>query len=214
MKIHQSITPIIIIIILITLITFTGCNTTTVTPTSPNSTSTSPLARANRDYQSARYSSAYGNATAAYHQNRSNSAIHKQAAYLAGLSAYQLHQYDDASKYLQPLRADPDPEIAGNSSATLGLIAREQNQPAQAIPLFRNAYRKLTGQDRAEAAYQTGLSYRDLNQTAQARQQFLLARSASQDSQFRSRVDQYISTTVGTVQLGRKEEGRGGKGGR
>ena len=202
---HPRFNPIsltIFILFIIPLITLTACNntakTTSINPASP----TSPLARVNADYQQGRYSSAYQNAGTIYNDHHNNSPIRDQAAYFAGLSAYHLNKYNEADRYLQPLRTNSDRTIAGNASATLGLIAREQNHPAEAILLFKAAYQKLTAQDRAEAAYQTGLAYRELNQTAQARQQFLLARAASRDSQFRSQVDQYIQDTGWTVQLG------------
>ncbi len=188
--------------LLIALSLFTGCESGGRTSTPSPASSNSPLAQANADYQAGHYSSAYQSATNAYNEHHTNSQIHKQAGYLAGLSAYQLRKYDDAQKYLRPLRVDTNPNIAGNASATLGLIARENNRPAEAVILFKNAYRKLSDQDQAEAAYQAGLAYRKLGQTAQARQQFLLARAASHDSKFRSQVDQYIQDTGWTVQLG------------
>jgi hypothetical protein len=48
----------------------------------------------------------------------------ERAALVAGMSAYSLQNYPQATAYLTPLRASLDKEISARAGATLGLIAR------------------------------------------------------------------------------------------
>jgi len=160
------------------------------------------LESANVDYREGRYRSAYTTATFVYSQNRGKAGVREQAGYLAGMSAYQLKRYDEAGRYLKPLTTSGNALLAGNASATLGLVDREQHRDAEAVVHFKDAYRELSGQDRAEAAYQCAMTYRAMGRPTQARQQFLLARGASQDGRFRTMVGRYLEDTGWTIQIG------------
>lgn len=168
----------------------------------PDRVSTNTLESASADYREGRYGSAYTTATLVYSRSRWKAVVREQSGYLAGMSAYQLKRYDDADRYLTGLTTSGNAVVAGNASATLGLVDREERRDAEAVVHFKEAYRKLSGQDRAEAAYQCGMAYRAIGQPTQARQQFLLARGASDDPSFRAMVGRYLEDTGWTIQIG------------
>ena len=67
-----------------------------------------------------------------------------KAALIAGQAAHAQGNYGDAQRWLRPLLESPDKQIAGQSAATLGLIAQQSGDQQQAADLLLNAGDKLT----------------------------------------------------------------------
>lgn len=106
-----------------------------------------------------------------------------RAALVAGLSAYALDRDADAEKWLRPLLTSGDPQVAGESGATLGLILQDQGRHAQAAEMLSGAAKKLTGDQGARAAMYAGDSFRAQGQKDQAEAMFALAKQkAEQDT--------------------------------
>ncbi len=163
---------------------------------------TSSLALVSENYNAGRYHIAMTDAEYIFRTSKSQVEVRDQAAYFVGLSAFQTEAFAKAEQYLKPLEANRNDTISGNSSATLGLIDLRADRAPMAVVHFKRASRKLEGEDRAQAAFQCGLAYRQLGQTSSARQQFMIARATTNNADFRNRINTYVANTGWTIQLG------------
>lgn len=170
----------------------------TTTPTSPSSIS--GIEAVSRDYQARRYEQAYSAAESIH--RRSTGAQRQQAAYLAGLSAYQLGRLARAERFLEEAGRSSDAAMAGKAWATLGILHFDEHNYRQSIAAYKNATSRLTGQDKAEAAYRCAQGYQELDQTSQARTQLQIALGASTDPDFKSRIERELRTSGYTLQIG------------
>lgn len=75
----------------------------------------------------------------------------EQAAYLAGLSAYQLGNLDEAELRLTVATRSSDKQTAASAKAMLGQVRLDQNRPHEAAALFDQAAQQLAGNDAAQA---------------------------------------------------------------
>ena len=178
-----------------------GCSSSSMNISGRSVTSYS-VSDATAYYDAGRYDQAFTAATEVYRSSSPTSRTREEAAYIAGLSAFQLGRHREASSYLRPLTDHEDDTIAGNASATMGLIAEEANRQEEAVLHFTRAYDLLHGPDRAEAAHHAAEIYQALGRTSQARKYFLLARAGTDDPGKREEIQSQIDTTGWTVQLG------------
>ena len=92
-----------------------------------------------------------------------------QAAYLAGLSAYQLGDLSSAQRQLMTAAESPDRATAGRAKAVLGLVRVNQDRPSDGALLLAEASGVLAGEDSRQAAYQASMAYREAGDDASAR---------------------------------------------
>jgi tetratricopeptide (TPR) repeat protein len=138
----------------------------------------------------------------AYEQTTVSGAPGPEAAYLAGLSAYQLGRHDDARRWLMTARRAGDADIAARSQAQLGLLAAQQGHFDRAAREFLTATRGLTGQNRANAFFFAAIAQQKLGRWSQASTNLYLARSTSTNAVFREKVDAQLAVTGWTIQVG------------
>lgn len=152
------------------------------------------------DYDAGRYDRAYQHASVVYHAT--SGMVRDRAAYLLGLSAYQLNRHDEARTRLTRLVRDNHPTLAADAAATLGLMAMDSGHPEEAVGHFRFAATRLADQDRAQARFLCGKAYQQMQQWGAAKSQFMLARASSTDPEFRAAVEDEMAVTGFTLQLG------------
>ncbi|MHC4992861.1 MAG: SPOR domain-containing protein, partial [Planctomycetota bacterium] len=75
-----------------------------------------------------------------------------EAAYLAGLSAFQMEDIDEAELRLSMAARASDPSVAANARAMLGLVRLEQGRHGDAASLLTGAADALNGDDAFQAA--------------------------------------------------------------
>lgn len=126
-------------------------------------------------YSSGKYAEAYEEASKVAASLSGKDKQH--AALVAGLSAHALNRNPEAEKWLRPLTTSTDPQVAGESMATLGLILQEQSRHAQAAEMLSGAANKLTGDQSARAALYAGDSYRALGKRDDANRLYELAKT-------------------------------------
>lgn len=125
-----------------------------------------------------------------------------EAAYLAGRSAQELEQTAKAQQYFNRASRSSNPQLAGDSFASLGLILAQQERFDQAASVFLQAAQKLSGQDRAEAYFHAAAAQQKIGQWSQARANLALARKSSTDQSFLANVAQQLRTNGYTLQVG------------
>jgi tetratricopeptide (TPR) repeat protein len=138
-------------------------------------------------YESGQYQAAYDKASVA--AQSPNTRNRDEAALVAGLSAQALGKNADAVRWLTPLRLNADGNIAGRSSAALGLMSRERGDHESAAQYLALAARKLTGDERARAWMYAGDSYSALARGADARDAYdKAAQSVGEDAALRAMI--------------------------
>lgn len=121
------------------------------TPAGCASTSgTTSLDGALRSYRSGRYAEAH-QAAAGIARDTTAQDRHA-AAYVAGLSAYQLGRLHEAEHQFRTARAATDEQTAGRATVMLGMISTSHERPSQAAEFFIEAYPKLSGGEARQAA--------------------------------------------------------------
>jgi len=157
------------------------------------------LATAYQSYHSGNYAAAYSQAKPFADSYGSAST---EGAYLTGLSAFQLRNGSEAERYLHQAVRGEDRTIGGQSMAMIGRIYAGQNRHERAIEAYAEAARRLTGEDRANALFYTALSQQSLGQWEPARINLIMAKQASSDAAFITKVDSYVGVRAWTVQVG------------
>ncbi len=84
-------------------------------------------------------------------QNETSGTVRDQAAFLAGLSAYQLGNYSDAQTRFQISEQSMDAETAGESKVMLGDVMVHQKRFGDAANYYDAAANKLSGEASARA---------------------------------------------------------------
>lgn len=147
-----------------------------------------------------------GDFAAAYSQSKpiadAYSPQSSEAAYLTGLSAFQLKNGSEAERYLHQAARGEDRTIGGQSMAMIGRIYAGQNRHERAIEAYAGAAQRLTGEDRANALFHTAMSQQSLGQWQQANLNLTMAKQASKDAEFIRKVDSYLAVRAWTIQLG------------
>ena len=84
-------------------------------------------------------------------QNETSGAVRDQAAFLAGLSAYQMGNYPEAQTRFQISEQSMDAETAGESKVMLGDVMVHQKRYGDAANYYDAASNKLTGESSRRA---------------------------------------------------------------
>ena len=137
-----------VLLCVLTAVPLAGCKST------PRARS---LNSALADYEAKRYRLAENQAAAI--AGRTRGLIRDKAAYLAGLSAYQLGDLYEAQRQLATAMMSTDRSTAGNAKAVLGLVRVKQHRPHDAAVLLAEASGALTGENSRQAAYQAALAH-------------------------------------------------------
>lgn len=112
--------------------------------------STVTLEQAIDHYDARRYS--LSRQQAAELRQTSTGPSREQSAYVAGLSAYQLGELEEARSYLMTASQADDNDTAGRANAQLGLLELDRNRPATAAGYFEIAAGRLDGAAARQAA--------------------------------------------------------------
>lgn len=154
-------------LLLIVSTTLAGCN----------GGSQAGLQRALADYNAQRYSEAHERA--AKISQSAPTGRREEAAYLAGLSAYQMGRNDEAERQLVIGSAATDLQTAAKARAMLGQVRLDQQRPREAASLLAEASRGLDGPDAQKAAYNAGIAYQRLGDNNAAQQWLATANGES-----------------------------------
>lgn len=158
------------------------------------------LTKANTAFEQGQYRRAYE--VAAPLAQRPGGKHRDVAAYLAGVSAQRLGDLNSAERFLRQATRSSDSRLAADAQASLGLIHHARGRFAEAARDLATAARNLEGDDRANAYFYAGVSHQKLNQWPQARTNLLLARSSTTNPTLLAQIDEQLSVTGYTVQLG------------
>ena len=124
---------------------------------SPSSTpGASDLNRALDDYRAGRYDAS---AEAALRM-QADAQLGGDAAYLAGLCAYEVGDLEGARDRLRVAADAPGPVTAARARAALGLVLLELERPGEAADHLARAATGLTGEDARQAALHAADAYR------------------------------------------------------
>lgn len=144
-------------ITLIVFISLSGCG---------SKEKTGDMNAAVADFNSGRYAQSREAANQA--MNTSTGTAKDEATYLAGLSAYQLGDTDEAERRWIVSANSSNEETAANSKAMLGQLKLDQNRPREAAELLSDAATHLQGEDAKQAAHRAGLAYQEAGDQANA----------------------------------------------
>lgn len=129
-----------------------------------------------------------------------------EAAYMAGLSAYQQGQPDAAVRHLDTARQAGDIQLAADAAATLGSIYIQAKRYDLAEQALLEAARRYTGEASARAYLHAGIAQQHQQKWAPARTSFVLARQQAFDAALREQIDLYLQqsepATAYTLQVG------------
>lgn len=124
------------------------------------------LSQAIADYEAQRFAAAHQGAVDSM---RSATGIEReQAAYVAGLSAFQLGRMDEAELRLQAAVNSSDKRTAANAKVMLGQIRLSQGRHAEAATMFETAAPNLDGEDARQATRFATRSHQLAGNTAAA----------------------------------------------
>jgi len=118
------------------------------------------------EYEAGRYDAAHAAAVEA--MRTASGEARESAAYIAGVSAFQLERFSEAETRLLTAERSSDREVRGKATATLGLIRLRQGRPADAAAHFEEASRLLDGAEASEAAYRAALAHQQAGNPAAA----------------------------------------------
>jgi tetratricopeptide (TPR) repeat protein len=176
-----------------------ACVTLTAACGTRPASSTASTTSATDLYIAKRYSDAL---VAAERDAATTSGIERErAALIAGQSAYALKREPDADRWLSPLRTSTNDDIAGNASATLGLIAADQRRDGSAAALLAEASRKLKGDDAARAGLFAGDAFERLGNRSQAVSLYQKALTDARDAALKQTIQERLTGRF-TIQLG------------
>lgn len=113
------------------------------------------LASAVEDYREGRYTQAFDAAKAL--ARASSSPLREQAAWVAGLSAYQTNKFDDAELQFMASSRSQDQRLATDSKIMIGDVYVKQNRWSDAAQNYRDAAKTLSGEERSRV-----LGYADM----------------------------------------------------
>lgn len=133
---------------------------------------------------------------------RTAGAKQEEAAFIVGMSAYELKKYDEAEVWLRPLTRSADKAIAGRASATLGLIAASQGVYTTAALDLMAAGRKLEGDEGARAMLMAGDCYRLVGRLDAATSAYALGKGMAQSVKLRETLASRQENSAYTVQFG------------
>jgi cell division septation protein DedD len=139
------------------------------------------MSRAVSAFDSQEYDAAHNQAAAI--MNKSTGVQREEAAYIAGLSSYQMGNHSAADSELSVAAVSSDPQTAGSAKAMLGQLRLDQRRPREAATCFADASRLLEGEDARQAAWHAGVAFRQAGDEASAKRWLDNASSAQYDQQ-------------------------------
>lgn len=160
------------------------------------------MERSQSAYAAGDYATAYREAALVANDTRAPQAHREEAAYLAGVSAYNTDRFYEAQRYFEQAARSRDANLAGDASAMLGLVHARLGRHALAARTLLEAAPKLQGQDRANAYFYAGIAQQRLGLFPESRTSLSLARSSSNDAAFRQRASEQMGVTGYTLQVG------------
>ena len=98
-----------------------------------------------------------------------------EAAYMAGMSAYQLNDYASAERWLKEAVRSTDSWTAGEAGVMLGNTQLRLKKPSDAARSFAKAATHLSGADANKARIASANAYREVGDNRAADEQFRLA---------------------------------------
>lgn len=126
----------------------------------------------------------------------------ERAALVAGMSAQALGQTQDATRYLTPLKASTNKEIAGKARTSLGLLAARQGDNQQASVLLSTGAEQLDGDDAARAKMHAGAAMEKIGLQEMAMRQYQAGVSEADDPALRAMLRDRTKPTPFYVQAG------------
>ena len=158
------------------------------------------IEQASKSYNAGDYTNAYKLAAVIA---RSYSNQHRDtAAYIAGNSAQKLGDLGNAERYLRQASFSTDKQLAGEAAASLGLVYAQLGQYDVSAKTLLRAAEMLEGEDKAKAFFYAAVSLQKLGRWAQARTNLILARASSDEPSFRQQINDQLSVTGYTLQVG------------
>ncbi|MCH8342494.1 MAG: SPOR domain-containing protein [Planctomycetes bacterium] len=125
------------------------------------------------DYQAKRYAMAQKRAVRVQRSLRGPRG--GDAAYLAGLCAYQLGDLGQAEQWLTTAARSSHRLTVGKAKAALGLVLMDQHRPHEAAGRLKEAAGILVGVDARLAAYHAAMAYQQAGDEASADRWFKVA---------------------------------------
>lgn len=110
----------------------------------------------------------------------------ERAALVAGMSAQALGQTQDATRYLTPLKASTNKEIAGRARTSLGLLAASKGDNQQASVLLSTGAEQLDGDDAARAKMHAGAAMEKIGLQEMAMRQYQAGVNEADDPALRA----------------------------
>lgn len=151
-------------------------------------------------YEQKQYAQALDKATLVAQDDHAQD--HQRAALVAGMSAQSLGKYDEAKKWLIPLKLSPDKDIAARARASLGLIAKAEGKTAEAATLLSGSADQLDGDEAARAKMNAGDAYRQLGLETKAQEEYKEASTEATDPTLKAAASQKARPLVYFVQCG------------
>jgi septal ring-binding cell division protein DamX len=93
----------------------------------------------------------------------------EDAAYIAGLSSFQLGDASEAERQFATASTSSNPQTAARSKAMLGQVRLEQRRPKEAATLLADAYTSLDGPDSRKAALNASIAYQQSGDAASSK---------------------------------------------
>ncbi len=156
------------------------------------------IAEANQAYEAGQYEVALNRARSAYTIVGNDT---DQAAYIAGMSAYQLKKFEVAQRFLAEAGESRDPKIAGPALAQLGVIYADRGQYELASRALVRSADFLDGSEKANAYYYAAQAERQLHRWWTTRTYLTLAQRYADDDAFRQSIAQELGATGWTIQV-------------
>lgn len=134
---------------------------------SPGSSGGGSLQQAVNDFNARRYARAQERAEAI--ASKSKPGVREDAAYVAGLSAYELGQTEEAERHFVSAARSANAQTAARAKAMLGQVRLDQNRPQEAANLLAEAARAMDGADSERAARNAAIAYQRAGDEASAK---------------------------------------------
>jgi cell division septation protein DedD len=129
------------------------------------------------DYNAQRYTQAHELAIEI--EGQAKAGQREDAAYLAGLSAYQLRQTDEAERQLLIAAGSTNAQTSAKAKAMLGQVRLDQRRPREAAALLTETAQALDGEDARKAAYNAGVAYQQVGDSASSKKWLAMAGGAT-----------------------------------
>ena len=161
---------------------------------------TQSLDQANTAYQQGRYAQSLKDATRI--TSTGSPTQRDQAHYLAGLSAKALGRHAQAITHLSRAARSTNQKLSADALSNLGLTYTEAGRFADAAHVLQRAGDLYVGDDRAQALLHAGIAQQKLGHWSQARNNLMLAQTATTDPGLTRQINDQLAVTGYTLQLG------------